>query len=274
MSPTISNNIDSKSYVIITCGDDVNPEIDRIELRTEPPTFIELKPGENVLTIEEYPDLKYGFRIFYRRDKRGLADAYPNQRIIGIDLSNFDGSEMTIMDGMFEGLVNLQSLNLLNLNTTNVISMESAFAGINLPETTKLTFSTLNVKNMKRMFCGAEISELDLSSFNVMNVEDFEEMFASSEINKLILDGWNFRESVNLYLIFECIHLDENFKLSLKGCNERTILDICNQLVNTVHDEFADEEDDYVFNDLSQQVILDNNMMVNIDPEGEIELLK
>lgn len=67
------------SFIRIRCFEDADPERNIIKLRTNPPTFIELKPGENILDIEDYPDLKS--EIFYI--------SLQSERISGQQMSSF-----------------------------------------------------------------------------------------------------------------------------------------------------------------------------------------
>ncbi len=93
----------SSSYIKIVCAEEADPESNRIMLRTTPPTFIELQPGENILTVETYPDLKYGFYPEQRRsDSISINDSC--QSIIEVDLSHFDASEVQSTSSMFDDL--------------------------------------------------------------------------------------------------------------------------------------------------------------------------
>ena len=73
--------------------------------------------------------------------------------LISIDLSNIDTSNVNSTHNMFKGCSSLKSLNLSNFNTENVIDMDGMFDGC------------------------SSLTSLDLSNFNTENVIDMNGMF-------------------------------------------------------------------------------------------------
>ncbi|MDE7425116.1 MAG: BspA family leucine-rich repeat surface protein [Lachnospiraceae bacterium] len=96
-----------------------------------------------------------------------------------IDLSKFDTSNVTTMQGMFQGCNNLLNLDVSKFNTENVESMKSMFAYcFNLQNLDLSGFGTSNVTNMSMMFAECyELKELNMSSFDTSNVTNMSMMF-------------------------------------------------------------------------------------------------
>ncbi len=162
------NKIASKSYIVITCSDDADPKFNRIQLRTDPPKYIELQPGKNILTVEEYPDLKFGFSQIDNHSVFEESDRYEynGEGIRGIDLSHFDGSELTNMDRMFYDM-RYTEIDLGNLDTSHVTSMVGTFYGC---------------------YMGVEgYNALDLSNLDLSKLKDTSEMFSWTLVDTLIL---------------------------------------------------------------------------------------
>ena len=108
------------------------------------------------------------------------------KNILELDLSNFDTSKVTRMDGMFYGMSNLTTLNLSSFNTSKVIDMQSMFENMsNLTSLDLSNFDTSQVTNMYFMFRGmSSLTTLDLSNFDTSQVTRMDFMFAlSSESN-------------------------------------------------------------------------------------------
>lgn len=210
-----SISINSKSYIILDCSKDGNI----IELRTDPPTLIYLQKGVNTLTIEKYPELKYGFKAHKDEDDWWGDVQYG---IIKMDFSHFDSSEMTCMDEMFCGM-NINPEDLKTLDTSKVNSMVSTFEYAEFPSECKLVLNTGNVVDMTDMFHGAYIESIDLSSFSVKNVITFGWMFAVPP-HKLIIDGWKINEQNDGSGLFKDVNSDyKQSVISLKGCDNYTI---------------------------------------------------
>ena len=103
--------------------------------------------------------------------------------LTSLNLSNIDTSDVTNMDAMFYGCRSLTSLDLSNFNTSNVIYMYNMFCGCNSLTSLDLSsFNTSNVTTMRFMFFGCEsLISLNLSSFNISNVTDMSYMFRHCE---------------------------------------------------------------------------------------------
>ena len=157
---------------------------------------IRLMKGENVINVEEYPKLRFGFS-FYNRSyseyiKDIILDEYDTSYITDmvnmfygcrslkyLDLSGFDTSGVSNMCGMFESCSSLESLDLSGFNTSGITNMSFMFRFCSSLKSLDLSsFNTLNVTDMSWMFdkCRS-LKSLDLSSFNISNVTNMDSMF-------------------------------------------------------------------------------------------------
>lgn len=229
LDETSSLELNSKSYIVVTCEEDANPKLNRLQLRTDPPTYIELNPGKNVLTVEKYPDLKYGFSqiddYVFPDDCEELQDSeywyeYNGGQIIEIDLSHFDGSEMTSMDCMFLAF-GPERIIFGNLNTSQVISMKSAFADLKIGDNSIeiIDISNLDlskVENVSDLFSGARIKELKLPKFPAVNQS--EDMFMGMHIDKIIFN--EIGEYGILDIVEELGNSEDEVEITFKGARE------------------------------------------------------
>ena len=110
-----------------------------------------------------------------------------------LDLSGFDTSNVTTMESMFNVCNNLTSLNVSSFNTRNVTNMSGMFLGCeNLTSIDLSNFDTRNVTNMICMFSSCRnLTSIDLSNFDTRNVTYMNSMFSICE-NLTSIDLSNF----------------------------------------------------------------------------------
>ena len=114
-------------------------------------------------------------------------------RIESLDLSNIDTSEVNTMHGMFYWMQNLKTINFGNFNTSKVTDMTAMFGcTFALTELDLSSFDTSKVTGMNYMFHGTYVQKLDLSSFNTSNVTNMYSMFEATSRLKEINFGDNF----------------------------------------------------------------------------------
>ncbi len=110
------------------------------------------------------------------------------------DLIGLDTVNVANMAYLFAGCTSLVSVNLTNIDTTSLVSMGYMFYNCRSLKSIDLTnFNTSNVTNMTALFylC-SELESLDLSSFNTAKVGNFGYMFASCSKLKQLTLGENF----------------------------------------------------------------------------------
>ena len=158
---------------------------------------IQLKKGENIIRLGEYPELQYGFSFDEDLDK-------PEQ-IKGIVLDDYDTSAVTNMCGMFNGCSSLESLDLGNFVTSNVTDMSCMFEGCGSLESLDLnSFDTSNVTDMGYMFRAcSSLMFLDLRRFDTCNATDMRCMFdGCRSLKALDLSGFDTSNVVDMSLMF------------------------------------------------------------------------
>ena len=281
--------INSKSYIILDCGS----EGGKLYLRTDPPAFIDLKEGENILTIEDYPALKYGFMAGYYEDNR----FYGGLNVKNIDFSHFDSSEMTCMDEMFRE-VHFECNEIKGLDTSNVTSMKSTFQSAEFDidgefkievdtrnvedmsflfyfiygDFEKLNFDTRNVKNMDGMFMWASDGpwrHLDLDSFDVSSVTSMKEIFNIFYLHYINLNGWQISSKdvvKGMFIDWLPYNRYPDATISLKGCDTTTIKWICEEFIEFLSELDVPEEDKGNYNWMDY-IEVDDNVSVSLDLE-------
>lgn len=149
-----------------------------------------------------------------------LSDAFRSrQKLTSIDLSNLDTSNVTDMKEMFMFSNGLKSIVFGdNFKTNNVTDMNNMFTYCSsLTELNLTNFNTSNVRNMGSMFsyC-SKLINLDLSSFDTRRVEYMSFMFEYCEsLINLDLSSFDTYLVTSMYAMF-------------RSCNSLTSLDLSN----------------------------------------------
>ena len=168
-------------------------------------------------------------------------------KIISIDLSNFNSKKIRNMSYMFSNCSSLKNINLSNFNTENVNNMSYMFNNCSSLEELDLSnFNTRNVNNMVYMFtyCSSlkklkisklfdtskiedmsymfsdcySLEELDLSNFKTENVNNMQNMFLNcSSLKNINLSKFKTKKVENMNCLFNnCSSLQslelDNFK--------------------------------------------------------------
>ena len=168
-----------------------------------------------------------------------------------LDLSSFDTSNVTSMYAMFcmwDSELNAVPENNLtsikfgnNFITNNVTNMRSMFAGL-----TKLTnldvsrFNTSNVTTMYHMFnyC-ISLTELDLSNFDTFKVTDMEGMFCGCQnLTKLDISNFNTFNVTNMDWMFSMWD-GNNQKCSTNNLKELDVSSFNTSNVTSMHNMFS-----------------------------------
>ena len=158
----------------------------------------------NLYIVSEVPI----FAPAYRGDS--IFEKFKN--LVQIDFnSNFNTSNVTYMNGMFQYCSSLASLDLSDFNTSKVKEMRWMFDGCSSLTSLNLSsFNTSNVTIMSNMFNACKsLTNLDLSSFNTSNVTGMNSMFSScSSLTSLDLSNFNTAKVTNMYsMFFRCSSL-------------------------------------------------------------------
>ncbi|EJU4184932.1 InlB B-repeat-containing protein [Listeria monocytogenes] len=115
-----------------------------------------------------------------------------------LDLSNLDTSNVTDMFGMFSYCA-ATSLDVSNFDTSNVTNMEAMFYDCAATSLDVSNFDTSNVVEMRTMFCYSAVTSLDLSNFDTSNAITVDMLYASQLQNLTLGSRFQFfGQSANL----------------------------------------------------------------------------
>lgn len=155
-----------------------------------------------------------------------------------VDLSKLDTKNVINMNNMFTWCESLSELNLSNFDTSSVKNMESMFYECNgLKKLDLSNFDTSNVEDMGYMFCACRsLQELDLSNFDTSNVWNMSGMFSDcNTLNNLDLNNFDTKNVTLMRNMFDgCESLK---KLHLNNFNTSNVWDMdwmfsgCNSLI-------------------------------------------
>ena len=150
-----------------------------------------------------------------------------------VDLSGFDTSNVTSMDGMFASCTTLTDLDLSSFNTLNVTDMGSMFASCTTLTSLNLSsFNTSNVTDMNRMFYECrKLTNLNLSNFDTSNVTDMSSMFSTCiNLTDLNLSSFNTSNVTDMDGVFyECRKLTN---LNLSNFDTSNVTDMSSMFYN------------------------------------------
>lgn len=135
-----------------------------------------------------------------------------------IDLSNFNTSSVTNMEGMFRSCSKVEGLNLSTFNTQNVTNMKNIFSGCSKLQTITHNLNMSNVDNMEGMFGNCtSLREVDFSNVpSKTSINTMYGMFSGcTKIEIIDLSGFNINSISTLgYTFSNCRNLN---KLDVRG---------------------------------------------------------
>ena len=172
--------------------------------------------GTESASISDFRDFTYNYRDSVTKIDFTLKDTSGNQvlikmpedcsgvfanytKLVELDVSVCDMSNVTNSRYMFAGCTSLEKLNLSGWNTSKVTNMSNMFSGCtNLKELDLSSLDTSNVTDMSNMFYNTGFEELDLSNFNTSKVTNMSAMFNSCKnLKKVNLSGWDMSKVTN-----------------------------------------------------------------------------
>ena len=147
--------------------------------------------------------------------------------LTNLDLNNFNTSKVTMMGKMFEGCSSLTKLDLSNFSTTKITKMDNMFSDCSsLTKLNLSSFNTSKVTTMESMFAGcSSLTNLDLNAFNTSNVTNMNTMFNSCEsLTSLDLSNFNTSKVTDMLGMFtDCSSLAN---LDLSSFNTSKVTDM------------------------------------------------
>ena len=195
----------------------------------------------NLYIVSEAP-------IFAPTDCSCIFTAFKNLTQINFN-NNFNTSNVTNMNLMFQDCTSIAGLDLSSFNTSNVTNMPQMFRNCSSLINLDLSgFNTSKVTSMSYMFSDcSSLTSLDLNNLNTSNVTSMSSMFnGCSALTKLNLDNFNTSNVTNMNLMFQgCSSLTSldlssfntsnvtNMSSMFQSCSSLTSLDVNN--FNTVN---------------------------------------
>ncbi|EHC6329175.1 BspA family leucine-rich repeat surface protein [Listeria monocytogenes] len=155
------------------------------------------KPIQNLIGIpvSEITNIVLEGKVFA---SGSLGSLFWNSVATSLDLSNLDTSNVTDMSVMFSHCA-ATSLDLSNFDTSNVTDMEAMFYGCAATSLDVSNFDTSNVTEMRTMFCYSAVTSLDLSNFDISNAITVDMLYASQLQNLTLGSRFQFwGQSANL----------------------------------------------------------------------------
>lgn len=205
----ISSNIKSirntiqKNYVLITRN--------IIEL-IDKPKALSFKTVKNIEGIIDKAELLGTYNTTWLREHILLLEN-SESLIIASDVTiELDGTIENPggYSGLFSG-TSFTSINLNNVNTSNINNMALMFFKCHAERISFGTIDTSNVTNMFCMFYMCRVKELDLRVFDVSKVEDMGGMFHSCSATKINISGWKtpmLKDTSNMFAYCDVTELD------------------------------------------------------------------
>ena len=149
--------------------------------------------------------------------------------LTSVDLYNISSSQATDMKYMFAGCTGLMSIDLGGLNTGNVLDMSGMFMGCsNIFAIDIKGLNTSKVTSMNGMFQNCEnLSSLDMTGMNVSALSNIGFMFAGcTNLMSVLFTGLNLNNSMTMTDIFkDCLVLNV---VNMDNCN----IDDINMMIN------------------------------------------
>ncbi|EAF9239159.1 BspA family leucine-rich repeat surface protein [Listeria monocytogenes] len=153
-------------------------------------TLVNPSSSFKVLTgipVSDITNIVFEDELFLSGDCRSL---FSYSRVTSLDLSNLDTSNVTNMSNMFAGST-ATSLDVSNFDTSNVTNMSNMFAGSTATSLDVSNFDTSNVTDMSIMFEGSAATSLDVSNFDTSNVTNMARMFCRTVVTSLDLSSFD-----------------------------------------------------------------------------------
>ena len=128
-------------------------------------------------------------KVVLGKNASGLFTGY--NKTTTLDVSNINTSNVTNMRYMFQSTSATSIKGLDNFNTSKVTNMSDMFTFSKATTLDLSSFDTSNVTNMSAMFRYSKARTLDLSSFDTSKVTDMSDMFYGSQATTLDLSNFD-----------------------------------------------------------------------------------
>ena len=221
-----------------------NDEEQKIELENDCDIFVNNEKQKFNCSFQ-FNNKENRINLFFHKLKTTTNSLFDYcNKLISVDLSNFNNKKVINMSHMFDNCFALRKINLSNINTNNVKDMSYIFSNCSSLNSLDLSnFNTHKVTNMSYMFFNCySLNDLDLSNFNTNNVEDMSFMFFNcSSLYNLNLSNFNTNNVKDMNYIFShCSSLSylniSNFNIN-NGCEINFIFLKINKKCNIITED-------------------------------------
>ena len=146
-------------------------------------------------------------------------------KITNLDTSNVEDMSYMFAASPYEQSITADPIDLSGFNTSKVTNMQGMFSGSHFPFIDIRHFDTSNVTNMKSMFADLhKVTSLDLSGLNVKKVNNIRNIFFSnsnSKLQSLSLAGWELDSITSMDGLFN--NLSELTSLNLNSFTTKNV---------------------------------------------------
>ena len=157
-----------------------------------------------------------GFDLSHVTDIGYMISGCQKLKLENVNFGNITNSEITEIDGLFDGLIELTSIDLSFMDLSKVKNINYLFSGCSKLE--KINFGNLNTSeptSVYGLFEGcSSLTSIDLSPINFSNITDIDNMFSGcSKLENINFGNMDKAKPTYIYGLFE-------------GCSSLTSLDI------------------------------------------------
>ena len=154
-------------------------------------------------------------------------------KITNLDTSNVEDMSYMFAASPYEQSITADPIDLSGFNTSKVTNMQGMFYGSHFPFIDIRHFDTSNVTNMESMFADLhKVTSLDLSGLNVKKVSNIQYIFSgSNDLQSLNLSGWELDSITSMYSLFS--NLPKLTSLNLNGFTTKNVTDMTYMFAGT-----------------------------------------
>lgn len=165
-----------------------------------PAVDLTMKPTNMYFSFESWPKLQVVPALDFT-GRNSMRDLFYNDLLLQHIGAITTNESMTNMNSVFDGCRNLEELDLTNMNTSNVTTMENMFRNCFALKNIKglEDFDVSNVTTMRNMFYYCQsLTRLDLSKWNPKNLTDMYYCFYDMDkLTYLDISSWDLSNITN-----------------------------------------------------------------------------
>ena len=155
-------------------------------------THLELNNVRNMSRMFERSEVNsVNFEGLSLNNLETLRESFIYSNVSDVNLKNLKTPNLIDMSRMFENTENIKTIDISEIDTSNVTKMNSMFRKSHATNIILDGINTYNVLDMKYMFSETWANEINLTNFDTSNVKDMSSMFYGSRFKRLDLNNFN-----------------------------------------------------------------------------------